>query len=285
MDERRRNTCLVLLGLVPGVMALVAEAIPARMVSRSEAAVNPSLSFRQFGVSYPEVPAIPVIGAQFDFVNRGRVPLTIEKLEPSCGCLRVQTAKKVRTYAPGETGSILVHLNTANERPGPHHYSIDVVAVGEQTQREQLTFRLVLPERKVSIEPSEVYFYQLTGQSETRTVYLVDHRENPPAPLDVTAVTPVSSTLSATVLPAEQDAQGRRRIPIELSVPAEVAPGAEETFVRIETSDTEFSQLKFPVLIQGPPEVYGPPIDFHALGDVFAVLDSRQARMEGSEPH
>lgn len=287
MAERRRSLALTLAALVPCLIAVVAEAIPARPVAVPEATPLPALAFSQYGVSYPHVEPMPVISAPFEFTNRGSVPLTIEKLEPSCGCLRVHMARGQKTFAPGESGALLVQMHTANEQPGMHFYTIDVTARGAEEQREQLTFRVVLPERKITIEPAEVFFYQLSGEPDSRTVYVTDHRETTSAALEVTEVqtvaldADVSASLTAVALPAEVDERGHRRIPIVIHAPADVPLGRHTELVRIATNDPEFSQLTFPALVQGRTEVYGPPVDVDGLVDVFEIMQSRQATAEG----
>ncbi|MFV0444079.1 MAG: DUF1573 domain-containing protein [Planctomycetaceae bacterium] len=274
MAERRRQRWLALLGLIPAAIACVAEAIP-RPVPQEQLLPASPLGFTQYGVSYPDVPAMPMVGAPYTFVNHGDVPLTIKELKPSCGCLRVQMSNRQQTIAPGETGTIHAYMQTANEKPGPHSYTIDVVAQGREEIREQLTFRVVLPEGKLSIEPSEVYFYQLSGEPDTRLVYLMDRREQANDDFQVTSIQAMSPQLEAEALPAERDEFGRRRIPIQLRVPAKVTAGADKTFVRIETTDADYSQLTFPVLIQGAPEIYGPPVDPDMLVDVFEYIPPR----------
>lgn len=290
MAERRTSLTLLLIALAPCLVAVVAEAIPARPIDVPQSTPLPALAFSQYGVSYPHVEPMPVIAAPFEFTNRGSVPLTIEKLEPSCGCLRVHLARGQKTFAPGESGALLVQMHTANEQPGMHFYTIDVTARGAEEQREQLTFRVVLPERKITIEPAEVFFYQLSGEADSRTVYVTDHREATLTPLEVTTVqtvalgTDVPASLTAVALPPELDEQGHRRIPIVIEAPGNVPPGRHTEIVRIATNDPEFSQLTFPALVQGRTEVYGPPVDVDRLVDVFEIMQSRQAAADGALP-
>jgi hypothetical protein len=161
-------------------------------------------------------------------------------------------------------------MHTANERPGPHFYTLTVNTRGLQVRSEQLIFRVTLPARKVSIEPAEVYFYQLNGQPDERTVYVTDEREQE-GRLRITGVESLSPLVSAQVLPEEPDDRGRTRIPIRLAVPGNVPPGRETTLVRMTTSDPEFPQLAFPVLIEGRRQVYGPPMAEGAI-DIFEVI-------------
>lgn len=275
MGDRRTTIWLTLAGLIPCAFAWIAAAIPTRASTSVRPDALPPLAFEQYGVSYPEVRPYPVVEAHFDFQNRGNSAITIEEVEPSCGCLRWHLQGAKETYLPGETGSLVVRLFTANEKPGPHFYTLNVTSRGRDTQQEQLSFRVVLPERKVSIEPAEVYFYQLNGEPDSRTVFLTDYRSDRQAPLQVTGVESLSPQITTEVLPAETDDQGRRRIPVLLTVPGVVSSGRETTFVRLATNDPEFSHIAFPVLIEGPRNVYGPPVDEAAVVDIFEIIQSR----------
>ena len=256
-------------------MAVVAEAIPSAPVEPAPPSRTlPELAFSQYGVSYRDVQLRPVLDAHFDFENRSDAAITIERIEPSCGCLRCYPAREKKMYQPGERGTLMVRMFTANEQPGEHFYTIDVTVRGRERRTEQLTFRANLPERKISLEPSEVYFYQLSGEPDSRTVYLTDYRVSQASPLEVIQVAALSAQVTAEVHPAETDDSGHRRIPITLRVPGDVPPGRETTFVRIETNDAEFSQITFPVLIEGPREIYGPPMADTSATDVFAIIEA-----------
>ncbi len=276
MARRPRTAWWSLAGLIPCAMAVIAESIPAHSPVIQAVRPGNELRFDQYGVSYPQVAPYPVIEAHFDFQNCSPAAVTVEDVEPSCGCLRWHLAGAKKTFAPGETGSLVVRMQTANEKPGPHFYTLDVKTRGHSRETQQLTFRVTLPERKVSIEPSEVYFYQLNGQPDSRTIYITDYRTDGSPPLEVVRVESLSRQVTAEVQPAETDDQGRRRIPIVLSVPGAVPTGRETSLVRIVTSDPEFTQMGFPVLIEGPREVYGPPVDLATQVDVFQLLESRR---------
>jgi hypothetical protein len=281
MPDKRRTAWWTLAGLIPCVMATIAETIPARSQVAFAPRPTAELQFDQYGVSYPQVQPYPVIEAHFDFQNRSPGAVTIEDVEPSCGCLRWHLAGTKKTYAPGESGSLVVRMHTANEKPGPHFYTLDVKTRGLRPHTEQLTFRVTLPERKVSIEPSEVYFYQLNGQADSRTIHVSDFRGDAVAPLEVLRVESMSRNVTAEVQPAETDEQGRRRIPIVLSVPGNVQNARETTFVRIVTSDPEFAQMAFPVLIEGRRVVYGPAIDEGSVVDIFLLIQEQLAAKDG----
>jgi hypothetical protein len=243
---------LPLLGLLPCVSALaIASVTPRTAPGVSAARERAPLAFSQYGVSYGEIRPYPLVEAYYTFENLGNEPVSIDDVTPSCGCLRWELHGDQRTFAPGERGRLTVRLFTANEQPGEHSYAIDVRSRDQRTHAEQLMFRVTLPDRKVSVEPREVYFYQLHGQADERLVYVTDYREDATGPIEVTSASSTSDQVTVTVLPAEVDDAGRPRVPLRLSVPAEVAPGREIGHIVIETTDPLFRKITLPVLVQG----------------------------------
>ncbi|MDZ4712183.1 MAG: DUF1573 domain-containing protein [bacterium] len=53
----------------------------------------------------------PQLEFSFKFTNKGKSPLIIEKVQPSCGCTGATTGGK-NEYAKGESGEIKVTFNT-----------------------------------------------------------------------------------------------------------------------------------------------------------------------------
>lgn len=53
----------------------------------------------------------PVLEYSFKFTNKGKSPLIIEKVQPSCGCTGATTGGQ-NEYAKGESGEIKVTFNT-----------------------------------------------------------------------------------------------------------------------------------------------------------------------------
>jgi hypothetical protein len=63
--------------------------------------------YHDFGV----VPQGPQLEYAFKFTNKGKTPLIIEKVQPSCGCTGATTGGQ-NEYAKGESGEIKVTFNT-----------------------------------------------------------------------------------------------------------------------------------------------------------------------------
>lgn len=63
--------------------------------------------FHDFG----KIPQGPQVEYSFKFTNKGKSPLIIERVQPSCGCTGATTDGKVE-YGKGESGEIKVTFNT-----------------------------------------------------------------------------------------------------------------------------------------------------------------------------
>jgi hypothetical protein len=256
------SRCLAAVACIPFGAALIASARPQAPCELGPADPLPALAFDQYAVDFREVPPRPVIQAHFDFTNRSDRPVTILQLQPSCGCLDPKLYGDQTHYEPGESGRFYVTLHTANESPGPHGYTITVRYHDDRPREEMLSFRLTLPERKVSVEPPEVYFYQLSGQPSEQIVYVTDYRG--PA-LEVVSARCTSDLVSVEVLPPETDEEGHRRTPIRLSVPGNVPAGRHTGLVTIATNDPDFRQLFAAILVHGTDDVQ--PAAFESPAD------------------
>lgn len=246
MDGQKLLCGLLLLPVAGAALAQVRPAVPTEVAVGESIA---SLAFDQYMVNLRQTPLRPTLSGDFRFTNVGEAPLTITKLEPSCGCLTPLVAGNKRTYEPGERGLFRVDVATANEEPGPHEYTVKVQYADPAPQQAIVRFKLVLPERKVSVTPPELAFFQYNGQPSSRDIHITDYRGSTLQVLDARSSTEL---IAASVQPAEIDEEGHHRVPVRLSVPGVVPPGRERATITIRTSDPEFSVIRIPVLVDGP---------------------------------
>lgn len=251
MDARRCFSLLILLPVLGASFAKLSPAVPAMVRPGSPPA---SLAFDQYLVNLRNMGLQPTLSAEFRFTNTGEVPITITKLEPSCGCLTPQLAADKRSYEPGERGMFRVDVATANEEAGAHSYTVNVKYTDPRPQEAMVRFKLTLPERKVSVNPPELAFFQYNGQPSQRDIHVTDYRGSA---LQVTGASSSSEVVSVEVLPADTDEAGHHRVPVRLRVPGRVPPGRQLTTVTITTSDPEFSVIRIPVLVDGPTQPAG----------------------------
>jgi hypothetical protein len=81
--------------------------------------------------------------AKYTFLNSGDKPVTITKIQTSCGCTSATSNKK--TYQAGEKGSIEVQF-TIGERTGLQHKLIDVYTDDQSAPLTVLQLDVNIPE-------------------------------------------------------------------------------------------------------------------------------------------
>lgn len=255
MDEQRRQTAAplrvaltLLMGVFPVILAgwLTHPTAEGRPINGGLPREN--LIFSQYSVSLGEVPPVGVIPAHFDFFNAGEQTLEIVKIEPSCGCLAPRLYDDKRVFGPNEHGRFYVSVSTANETPGPKAYSVRVHYNDGEPRERLLSFKMVIPDKKVSVTPAEVYFYQLTGEADSREIVVQDFRGRD---LNVVGIDFNSQLADITVGQKVTDSQGAR-IPIRIDVPENLEPGRRTTLLKIFTDDPDFQRIQVPILIWGP---------------------------------
>ena len=231
----------------PFLLALVVHWLPTQITPIAAAPAPPPLAFDQYAVDYGNVPPRPVIRAWYEFTNTGEEPVTITRLQPSCGCLNPQLNREVGTYQPGERGRFDVTLTTANEEPGPHMFTVTVNYEDSQPHEETVFFRLSLPEQKVTVDPPELVFYQLNGDQSEAIVYVSDRRDGS---IDVLGADSTVPGVTVELQPSERGPDGRSRTPIRVLVSGAADDGAHKGLIRIETSDPEFARLVVPLYVE-----------------------------------
>lgn len=240
---------IALLALLPlGLATWNTERVPlARTVSGSTQ--RPSLAFSQYAVHRGDVPPIGTIPIPFEFCNTGDRPLTLIKLDPSCGCLAPRVEQDKMTYAPGEWGRFYVSVKTANESPGPKEYRVRVEYDDGQPREETVHFHMTIPRQKVTVKPSELYFYQLNGKADSREILVEDHRGGS---LEVLGAAVSSGEAIVTVGERLQHQEGYWVTPVRIDIPDRDTPGREIVTITIRTDDQEYPEIRVPMLIHGP---------------------------------
>jgi len=89
--------------------------------------------------------------ASYRFENKENYPITIKKVQPSCGCTTVELEKK--EYKPGEQGT-LVAVFTFGNRKGLQEKSILVETDDKAHPQSTLLLRVELPDVIKSISNS-----------------------------------------------------------------------------------------------------------------------------------
>ncbi|MCH8830494.1 MAG: DUF1573 domain-containing protein [Planctomycetes bacterium] len=249
-QNRPRRQLRVLLfsaALTPFLCAVVAHAVGANAQQPAQREEPPALVFEQYMVNLSEVPPIPVLEGMYRFTNRSNRVVTIKELKPSCGCLNPRLEKRI--YQPGESGQFSVRVETAGEEPGPKDYFINVSYEDSRPRQVQLSFKFILPERKIVIRPRALIFYQLGSGATSREIVVTDFREQTLQIVDVACKSPF---VSAGVIHAGTTRFGHYEIRISVTVADGVPPGKHETLLKLKTNDPQYPVLHVPLWIHGP---------------------------------
>ncbi|GAB4140011.1 MAG: hypothetical protein Tsb009_09190 [Planctomycetaceae bacterium] len=243
----RLRTVLMSLVLIPFVFAIAVHWIGVEPAPVAGAPDRPALAFRQYLVDLGKVPPSPIVGARFQFVNRGSSPVKIDKLIPSCGCLSPRLAKRI--FQPGEKGEIVLPVQTPNEVAGPREYTVRVQYSDPEPRETTLTFRVTLPEKMVLVRPRALFFYQFGKNMVSREIVVTDL---PRTGLSITEIECSSEFLDVERMSSRKDEFGNPQHVIKVTSLANVPPGRHRTTIVIHTDHSRYSTLRVPIIIQGP---------------------------------
>lgn len=236
--------------LVVPVMAIVAWASPDRSPDLPTVS-RPPLAFAQYAIVHGEVQPRPVVEATFRFTNSTDQPVRVTGLEPSCGCLRPELSGGTEdgtatVFEPQASGTFTISVETANETPGPHEYSVVVESeIDGKVHEQTVRYLLTLPEAKLTVSPQALFFYQLQAEAGEQSLELFDPR---PTPARVTSARCDHPLVEADVVSGEE--RGLTLVKVKLAAGLEA--GQTRTVLRIETDDPEYPVIRVPVVLQGP---------------------------------
>lgn len=209
---------------------------------------KPALVFDQYMVDRGPIGPQPHVFAHFVFHNRGTQPVRITGIEPSCGCMTSEFKNKKREYAPGESGEFDVTVRTTRETPGKKDYFVKLLYEDPQKREVDVSFRFILPEQQVHIEPAALIFYQNGEQATTQQIVVTDNRGTP---LEVRDVTSTSELISAKIERVEDEPDGPRRTHILVTAAKDVPAGpGHRAVVALHTNDPRYAQMQVPLMIQ-----------------------------------
>jgi hypothetical protein len=248
----------------------VGAAVVLLALSGSGTCARAELHFTEIVADAGEVRSGPVLSYRFAFTNTGPDPVEIFDLRTTCGCLSPQLAQ--RDYQPGETGTLLLEVNTLTQPPGPHAWRVQVFfrsASKEQDIPLQLNARLVT---EVTVQPAALNV--VTEHAVSHELVLTDLR---PHPLTITAVRPTSPRLTARLGEAGQDAQGHWTRRIHLEVPEDYPEGRHEEAVVIYSDDLAYRELKVPVTLvkRARQALFAAPAQVQVQGQAGQPIPSR----------
>jgi hypothetical protein len=200
------------------------------------------LRFSQPTADAGEVRGGAPLNHSFAFTNDGPEPVEIVTARVSCGCLAPRLEKRV--YGPGESGSLLLEVNTLTQAAGPHTWAVQVAWQGGGRTGDvtlSLSGRVV---REINVEPAALTVFSDSGIR--HQIVLTDLR---PKPLTVTDVRTSSSRLKARLAGPDRDAQGHVVSRVVLELADDYPEGRHDEAVHLFTDDPTYRDLKVPVTL------------------------------------
>lgn len=245
---RAAPAALIAVPLVWAMSAYVTGSSPRPMAAEPP---RPALAFAQHVVDLGKMRSTSEAFAHFDFINRGQIPVVIRKIEPSCGCLKVEwqeTIKRLKKskYYPGEGGHFVVRLDTAQQKPGPLEYRIDVDYDDPEPQHVELTFRLVLPDDQVSVYPPAMLLtYFGTTTDTVRDIEVVDRRAHPLTIREIRCTR--EGLIGIGPVTSDTDEHGFMHHRFQVTIPGNLPEGLTSARIGIYTDDKrDFPLLRVP---------------------------------------
>ncbi len=201
----------------------------------------------------------PVITTQFTFTNRGDDTVHIREVVPGCTCVKPQAT--ITEIPPGESGRILVPLDTRREPSGPREYIVNVRYEDPNPREVTLSCKVVLPEKVVELEPRALMVMGRITSADKDIVTILDYRpERVGNPMKIKAVSSSISVVTAqSAGMVEKD--GAVRQGIEVGYVDHMPLGNHKGVVTVETDDAQFPVLQFPVILGGRSRPKDEPVD------------------------
>jgi hypothetical protein len=220
---------------VPAILAIL-------VLGLSVTAARADLRFAQPRVHVGEARTGMPLAHRFAFVNAGAEPVEITHIVSSCGCLTPRFEQRV--YRPGDSGSVLVEIDTLSQSPGPHSWIARVQWRSPSISAEtalQLTARMVA---EIAVQPAALTIF--ADSAVAHDISLTDIR---PQPLSIRAVRSSSTKLTVQMTKEGRNPLGQRTWTIHLAVADDFPAGRHEEAVTVYTDDLAYRDLRIPVTI------------------------------------
>ncbi len=235
-------SCLAVV-LVPFALSFCFTTPPTASAVTGERA-HASLVFDEYMVNFGPRPISQqrLIEIPFRYRNVSTKEIQVQSLTPSCGCLRPTIDSM--TIKPGETGRLLMPIDTLNEAPGPHEYLVKVLYTDTKPRELDLALKVVLPPKTIDVQPKAMWFYHSGEQPTPQQVTITDYRSTD---FEIRNITSSSTLWAVNQLSDARTIEGSGEIKLEVTLKGDVAPGTHRGVVIVTTDDTKFPYIQIPV--------------------------------------
>ncbi|MEZ6127556.1 MAG: DUF1573 domain-containing protein [Planctomycetaceae bacterium] len=254
---------------------------PALTVTRQ----RPALLFLPYMSHHGEEPVEPsaTVTSEFRFRNDGEFPVTIQRIERSCGCMNSQLSKKL--LAPGDMGSLIVPLQTVSQSPGYHEYTLTVHYTDPKPQQATLTIKATFPKKMVVVQPKELFLSQASDRMLPFRVAVTDYRDEPLRVKDVISTasfvhTDIHRKSVAEIVQASHSDEAAPGFTTEIrgEVEGGIPPGRHHVLIAAETDDSEFPVITVPMRVNGPAYAPGHAATLNSSAVQLLASDHSSAR-------
>jgi hypothetical protein len=239
------------------------------------------LHFAQPVIDVGEVRSGAPLVQELRFTIDGPEAVDLLEARPSCGCLRPQL--EPRRYWPGESGTLLLEVNTLTQAAGEHTWRLDLRCRRADVVEEvsvAVKGRIIA---ELAVQPSSLTL--LTAGPLSQELVLTDMRERPLQRLELRTS---SQRLRATVQQRALNATGHAVFRIGLDIAGDMAPGRYDDSLDIYTDDAVYRHLHVPVTVirQGRQQVTAMPsqVTFRGLGGQPLPSQLIRLRAASNEP-
>lgn len=246
-------------------------------LSVSAGGVRAGLRCDESTVVLGEVKAGRPLSHRFTIVNSGPDVVEITAVQPSCGCLKPRLEE--RRLRPGESGVLLLEVNTLTTPAGPNAWRVQVLySCGEQRHDLTLVLRATVVS-ELTVQPAALVLQ--TESSLGSEVTLIDARVRP---LTITGVRTTAPLLSASLLESHSDEHGKNVHVVRLEVRPGFPEGRHDETLQIFSSDPEYPELRVPVTVvkQARVAVSATPAEV-SVNAVAGPLPARVVLLRGPE--
>lgn len=193
------------------------------------------------------VPMQPLLTPYFTFVNKGAETVVIEEVKAQCSCISPEiTGKEI---APGQQGRVMLPIKTRHEPSGLREYITTVKYLDPKPREVTLTYKVVLPEKQVEIEPRVVMLMGKITSSDHSVITINDYRtERHADPMKIRSVVS-SSPLFTAELVGQSTKDGVSRALIDVRFIDGIPMGQHRGLVTMTTGDEAYPVIQVPVIL------------------------------------